>query len=179
MSNRWARLYGKTSRSLLLLIPSLFVAAAASAAPLPGGSLDPTTIPKYVTPLAIPPVMAKTGTLSGNTIDYYEIAARQFNQQVLPAGMPATKVWGYGSPANPASFHFPASTIEAKVNRPVRVKWINDLKAANGNFLPHLLPVDQTLHWANPPMTCIDGPPSTDCRGSSAAFYTGPVPLVT
>ena len=35
--------------------------------------------------------------------------------------------------------------------RPVRVKWINGLVDANGNFLPHLLPVDQTLHWANPP----------------------------
>ena len=33
----------------------------------------------------------------------------------------------------------------------MRVKWINDLKDANGNYLPHLLPVDPTLHWANPP----------------------------
>ena len=39
-------------------------------------------------------------------------------------------------------------------------------------YLPHLLPVDQTLHWANPP-----GPPDT--RGSDPAPYTGPVPLVT
>ena len=29
--------------------------------------------------------------------------------------------------------------------------WRNDLVDANGNFLPHLLPIDQTLHWANPP----------------------------
>ena len=41
-------------------------------------------------------------------------------------------------------------TIEARWNRPVRVKWINDLKDASGDYLPHLLPVDQTLHWANP-----------------------------
>ena len=33
----------------------------------------------------------------------------------------------------------------------MRVKWINDLVDANGNYLPHLLPVDPTLHWANPP----------------------------
>ena len=45
----------------------------------------------------------------------------------------------------------PSLTIEAKWNTPVRVKWINDLMDANGNFLPHLLPVDPTLHWANPP----------------------------
>ena len=36
-------------------------------------------------------------------------------------------------------------------NRPVQVKWINDLKGGGGAFLPHLLPVDPTLHWANPP----------------------------
>ena len=36
-------------------------------------------------------------------------------------------------------------------NRPVRVKWINELVDADGNYLPHLLPVDPTLHWANPP----------------------------
>ena len=45
----------------------------------------------------------------------------------------------------------PSLTIEAQWNRPVRVKWINDLKDAGGNPLPHLLPVDPTLHWANPP----------------------------
>ncbi len=33
----------------------------------------------------------------------------------------------------------------------MRVKWINELVDANGNYLPHLLPVDPTLHWANPP----------------------------
>ena len=45
----------------------------------------------------------------------------------------------------------PSLTIEAHWNRPVRVKWINELVDANGNYLPHLLPVDPTLHWANPP----------------------------
>ena len=44
----------------------------------------------------------------------------------------------------------PSLTIEAKWNRPVRVKWINDLRDPGGDFLPHLLPVDPTLHWANP-----------------------------
>ena len=48
-------------------------------------------------------------------------------------------------------YNAPSLTIEANWNRPVRIKWINDLKDANGNYLPHLLPVDPTLHWANPP----------------------------
>ena len=33
----------------------------ANAQPLPGGTLDPLTIPKYVTPLVIPPVMNNDG----------------------------------------------------------------------------------------------------------------------
>jgi bilirubin oxidase len=148
------------------------------AQPVVGGTLDPTTIPKYVTPLVVPPVMPKTGTLPPHT-DYYEIGARQFQQQVLPPGLPQTTVWGYGSETDPSTFHYPAFTIEAKTDRPVRVKWINELKNPAGNFLPHLLPIDQTQHWANPPRDCIDGPVRTDCSGKSQDYYTGPVPIVT
>jgi len=85
---------------------------------------------------------------------------------------------GYGSVNQPGSFRYPAATIEAKADRPVRVKWINDLKDPHtGKFLPHIFPVDQTLHWANPPQDCIDGSHQTDCRGKSQALYTGPVPI--
>ena len=155
------------------------IAPIAWAVPVPGGSLDPTTIPKYVSSLTIPPAMPKTSALRGG-IDYYEIAVRQFQQQVLPAGMPRTTVWSYGSVNHSGTFSYPARTIEAEVDRPVRVKWINDLKdPATGKFLPHLLPVDQTLHWANPPKDCIDGSRQTDCRGRSQAPYTGPVPIIT
>jgi len=62
---------------------------------LPGGSLDPTTIPKFATPLLIPPVMPRAGIIQqkgGRIIDYYEISVRQFSQQILPAGLPATTV---------------------------------------------------------------------------------------
>jgi FtsP/CotA-like multicopper oxidase with cupredoxin domain len=64
------------------------------------------------------------------------------------------------------------------VNRPVRIKWINELLDANGNFLPHLLPVDPTLHWANPP----GGSSGRDSRPTfteTPERYTGPVPIVT
>ncbi len=46
------------------------------AMPIPGGTLDPTTIPKYETPLVIPPAMPRTAKLNqpgGKSIDYYEI----------------------------------------------------------------------------------------------------------
>jgi len=162
--------------ALAFLITGAWILPVA-AAPVPGGTLNPTTIPKYKQALPIPQVMPKTGTV-GSTIDYYEIAARQFQQQILPSGFPQTTVWGYGSLKDNV-FTYPARTIEAATNRPVRVKWVNGLKDATGKFLPHLLPIDQTLHWANPPHDCIDGMPRTDCRGQSQEPYTGPVPIIT
>ena len=65
--------------------------------------LDPTTVPKFQTPLLIPPVMPRAGTIKqpgGKSVDYYEISMKQITQQVLPAGLPATTVWGYGAKAS-------------------------------------------------------------------------------
>src|ERR1041384_4925812 len=90
-------------------------------AQLPGGTLDPAAIPKYLSPLFIPPPMPRSGQLSalgGASIDYYQIAVRQFAQQILPRGLPATTVWGYGSVGSPgavargSSFSYPSFTIE-------------------------------------------------------------------
>ncbi len=153
---------------------------------LPGGSLDPLAIPKFQTPLLIPPVMPKAGTIrqrGGKNIDYYEISMRQFAQQILPTGLPATTVWGYGAVSSASKkglllHNAPSLTIEADWNRPVRVKWINELVDAAGNYLPHLLPVDPTLHWANPPGG-IMGRDTRPTFTSTPGRYTGPVPIVT
>lgn len=158
--------------ALLLILPWLGSSAWAA---LPGGSLDPTTIPKYVTPLYKPPAMPKAVNGVGPGVDYYKIAARQIKQQVLPANLPKTTLWAYGSVDHPSSFHSPSMTLEAIVNRPVRVKWSNELVDNRGNFLPHLLPIDQTVHWANPP----GGPNGQDSMGTDPNPYQGPVPLVT
>jgi FtsP/CotA-like multicopper oxidase with cupredoxin domain len=131
--------------------------------------------------MLIPPVMPRSRIT--RTTDYYEISMKQFAQQILPPGLPATTVWGYGavSTANPKGLQLhnaPSLTIEARANRPVQVKWINDLRDANGHYLPHLLPVDPTLHWANPP----GGGAGRDTRPtftSTPGRYTGPVPIVT
>ena len=176
---------------LLATVTGLFtVAPLAVGETLPGGTLDPTTIPKFVTPLVIPPAMPRTSVITAPQVkktDYYEIAVRQFQQEILPAPLPMTTVWGYGSLAAPGtvaqggSFNYPSFTIEARWQQPVRVKWVNDLVDANGNFLPHLLPVDQTLHWANPPGECDPMHMSAsgrDCVGTSQTPYTGPVPMV-
>ena len=164
--------------------------------PLPGGSLDPASIDKYVQPLVIPPAMPRTDKITGpgqKPIDYYEIAVRQFTQQILPPGLPPTTVWSYGSVNHPGSFNYPAFTIESRWKAPVRVKWMNELVknpldcfhspggptlSDSCDYLPHLLPIDQTLHWANPPAACADSMQSTDCRGSDPGPYTGPVPMI-
>jgi FtsP/CotA-like multicopper oxidase with cupredoxin domain len=156
-----------------------FGGGRAWAEPGASGLLDPLSIPKYATPLLIPPAMprSKRPQLAAQPIDYYEIAMRQFRQQILPAGMGVgtTRVWGYGSVNHPDTFHYPSFTVEANWQRPVRVKWINGLVKSNGEFRPHLLAVDQTLHWANPP----GGRQGRDAHGSDHRPYMGPVPIVT
>jgi spore coat protein A len=157
-----------------------------AAAQIPGGTLNPLSVPKYQVPMLIPPVMPMAGRITeagSKSVDYYEISVKQFPQQILPSGFPATTVWGYGAVASRSNrglllHNAPSLTIEAKWGTPVRVKWINDLVDANGAYLPHLLPVDQTLHWANPP----GGNAKRDTRpafASTPGRYTGPVPIVT
>jgi len=180
-------------------VPGVFAQCPAGQVPVfPGADdciLDPTAINKYEIPLVIPPVMNNNGTP-----DSYDIAVRQFAQQILPGGLwntlgataqmyPATTVWSYGPAADPtplvapdptSQFNYPSYTVETSSNVPVSVRWINDLvDPATGDCLPHILPIDQTLHWANPPMDCRMGSPRTDCAGQNPAPYTGPVPIVT
>jgi len=125
-----------------LSVPSVMAQA------LPGGTLDPLTIPKYVTPLVIPPVMNNDTTGANN----YDLAVRQFQQQILPGGIWATlpgcagqnctflptTLWSYGPDADPtpvvapdsnSQFNYPAYTIENTVNVGTNVDWINDLVA--------------------------------------------------
>jgi spore coat protein A, manganese oxidase len=155
-------------------------------AQVPGGTLDPTAIPKFRTAMLIPPAMPRAAVLTergGKPIDYYEISMRQFSQQVLPAGFNPTTVWGYGGKAARSNrgllvHHAPSLTIEAAWNRPVRIKWVNELVDTNGEYLPHLLPVDPTLHWANPPGG-VDGRDSRPTFLTTPGPYTGPVPMVT
>jgi FtsP/CotA-like multicopper oxidase with cupredoxin domain len=149
--------------------------------------MNSTFIPKYVDRLQVPGKMAAASQREWiNNRPTYQIAARQFAQQVLPSTgsgptaaepYPKTTVWGYGPSGQALSaFSWPAATIEAKRDEEIWVRWDNQLvddpASAAPRFLAHLLPVDQTLLWANPP-----GP--IDSRGTSADPYHGPVPLVT
>lgn len=155
------------------------VCSSALASPLPGGTLNPATIPKFQDPLVILP--AQRPVVKNRLFTIYSIVARQFEQQILPSRYPATTVWGYGSSAGlisgkeDPSFHSPGLTIETGRNERVYVDWVNGLLDENNDYLPHLLPVDPALHWANPP-----GPPdSRPVFDEAPPLYKGPVPLVT
>ncbi len=140
-----------------------------------GGSLLSGDVDKYVFPLVKPPAMP--GMFNQNR-DRYKIGARQFNQQILPFDFPETPVWSYGSTRHPETFNFPAFTVEARWNKTTQVQWENQLTDNNRNYLPHLLPVDPTLHWANPPGGLL-GRDKRPIFEETPGPYLGPVPLVT
>ena len=156
--------------ALALYLPTAVGYRQAFAAPIPGGSLSPRKISKFRAPLVVPPAMP---TIAPGE---YEVAVRQIVQQILPPGLPATPVWGYGSAAHPSTFHYPAFTIEARRGTPTTVTWVNDLTDGAGHFLPHLLAVDPTLHWANPPGG-VAGRDSRPTFTSTPGTYRGPVPV--
>jgi FtsP/CotA-like multicopper oxidase with cupredoxin domain len=176
MLNRRQLLKAGAVAGAVSLVPAgVLLRSRAEAQPVPGGTLDPTTVPKYVTPLYIMPTMPSTGSVAG--VDTYSIAARRFSQQILPSGFGSTTVLGFGSTTDATTFHTPGHTIEATVNRPVRVTWWNQFVDTANNFIPHPLTIDPTLHWANPPGG-VAGRDSTPTFTTTPPPYTGPIPLV-
>jgi FtsP/CotA-like multicopper oxidase with cupredoxin domain len=197
----------RVALGVALALASGAVATSAVSAPLPGGSnnpahvaLDPLTVQKYLTPLVIPPEMPPSpagSALNANAVANYNISVRQKEQQVLPATQPlnglifgTTTVWGYGNEDDLVrGFHnWPSFTIETTSGLPVNVRWMNRLTSngtATGTPLPHITPVDQTLHWAKPQanIPCVSVPKQTkdrDCAPATPSLtpYTGPVPMV-
>jgi len=158
---------------------------------IPGGTLTPGMVDKFVLPLIKPPTMPLSNGSNKNK-DKYDIAVRQFKQRILSPPWPETTVWSYGSTDSPGTvaqggtFNYPAFTIEADWNKTVQVQWRNQLVDGMGNPLPHLLPVDPTLHWANPIGMRDMRPDPADPNywmhpylSGPNGGYTGPVPIVT
>jgi FtsP/CotA-like multicopper oxidase with cupredoxin domain len=125
--------------------------------PLAGaGPLDPHSVPRFATRLTGPlPVFVPE---SGSA---YEITMKEFSQQILPPSFPATRVMGFsGNAKDPVTGRMlgeviavPGPTFEVSRGTPVRVTWINELTG------PYTLPVDPTLHWADPSGTGMAMPP--------------------
>lgn len=146
--------------------------------------LDPKSIPKFTQELPIPPVYKPRrlrDTKTEKTISHvYVISIVNSEQQLLPAGFPKTEVWGYeGNVVDPCSGETienfkstPGATFEAIRNIPVNVQWINKLKT------PHSLPVDPTLHWADPNNLGMVMPDEVPPFPTGLPLAQKPVPIV-
>ena len=85
-------------------------------AQIPGGTLAPGEVAKYVLPLVKPPATPLSNG-SNKSKDKYKIAVRQFNQRILSPPHPVTPVWSYGSTDFPGTvaeggtFNYPAFKV--------------------------------------------------------------------
>lgn len=134
-----------------LCIPFAPVFAASAVA------LDARRLRKFVDELPRP------RRVSGPTLD---LAVTEFRQK-LHADLPPTVLWGYDG-------SYPGPTIEAERGKPLRARFRNELQ---NQTLLAALPVDQTLHWADP-LGAKQGAHSHH-GGGPRERYAGPVPLIT
>lgn len=87
---------------------------------------------KFVDALQVPSIAAPSGTVDGMPL--YDVHMRPLLKK-LHRDLPATRLWGYNG-------QYPAPTFEARRNRPIAVRWQNDLPST------HFLPIDNTIHGA-------------------------------
>jgi FtsP/CotA-like multicopper oxidase with cupredoxin domain len=114
--------------------------------------LDVTTVPKFVNQMPRLPVYAPNliKNAQGKVIKKeFTVRIAKFTEQQLPAGFPATPLFGYGGDVfvnGQKTFMrtSPGPTFEQTRNVPALIHYRNELLGA------HPLPVDPTLDWANP-----------------------------
>lgn len=163
--------------------------AVRSLEPVAAARLDPLSIPKFLSQLVKPPVykprlVKLTKRVNGRKhyekIPSYSVDIREFKQQILPKGFPATTVRGYGGlirdPATGRTTYSkssPGATFEAVRGVPVMVRWINRLRGQNP------FAVDPTLHWANPDNMPMDPPEPWPIFPPGFPYAQRPVPVVT
>ena len=165
--------------------------------------LDPACIPMFAVSL---PVFGPAGSVprvdaAGHP--YLTVTMKEINQAVLPLTGPnlcgmkfrKTRVWAYestdsrtGEVLGPANW--PAVTLVATRGTPTRVKYINQLPSFDPSYpwgpglVEGLLPIDQTIHWADPlhsmghsierALSKGSSTPSSD--GDTSQQYIGPIP---
>ena len=144
---------------------------------------------KFVTPLLIPPVMPRAGSIRrqaerhGRLLRDLGAAVRAADpaQGPAPDDRLGLRRGGFGQQARSADpqralvDHRSAGGSAGKGQVDQRARW-----TPAGNYLPHLLPVDQTLHWANPPGGYGGARHAARFhRAGHPGPYTGPVPMVS
>jgi len=146
--------------------------------------ITPDKIPKFTDQLPIPPVFIPKvikDEFTGKVISHdYVITMSQFKQQLLPTCFPMTTVWGYGGKVKAKNCEItkmfkstPGATIDAIRGIPINVQWVNSIIG------PNLLPVDPTLHWADPNKLGMVMPDSVPPFPPGLYRAQKPVPLVT
>ena len=138
--------------------------------------LDANIIPKYTTKLPMTkPVQPHAKP------NHYKIGLGKTEQQMLPlynvdgtyTNFLRTPIFGYGVNNE---YSYPFDTIEVNHNIPCTIEWVNELVDIDGNFIPHILPIDQTLHWANP----VGGYALRDSdMNPDKNTYNGAIPIIT
>lgn len=121
---------------LIILLLQLSYSVFTSAQTL----LDPSQQPQFINALPVPPVL---DARNGGTFTMEVRQHQQWLGLINPAtGTPMkTTVWGYNG-------SYPGPTVLATKGKPVNVWWKNMLVDASNKPLPHLLPLDTTVHWA-------------------------------
>jgi spore coat protein A len=153
-----------------LMLPVSLISKSAYAQSLP--LLDPLTQPKFVNPLPNP--LAPNYTFKPTGVDHasglplFDIRAEQITHDAglvdpVSGRKLLTTMWGYGTSAQPAVY--PGYSFNLRRGQSVKARYSNKL---GGITYPTDVPVDQTMHWADP---LNNGNPEN-------VPYTGPVPLV-
>ena len=91
-------------------------------------------VDKFVDKLPLLNILKPKSKVQG--ITYYEVEMNQFKQK-LHRDLPETTLWGY-------EYTYPGPIFEVRRNEWVKVKWMNALPDE------HILPVDTTIHGAEP-----------------------------
>ncbi len=115
--------------------------------------LNPTRVPQFqnrvINPLD-PAYVFQPDVVGGSE---YTLSIQQFNTNTIGLRngrrrLLNTTVWGYGTASQAPTF--PGRTFEVQSGAPITVTYLNDLTDAAGAAIPHPLPIDTTLDWANP-----------------------------
>ncbi|USK69886.1 multicopper oxidase family protein [Peribacillus asahii] len=121
------------------------------------------SLQKFVDALPLPPILKPKD--KSDDIPFFEVTMRQVKQK-LHRDLPPTTVWGYNG-------MYPGPTFEVRRNQPILVQWKNELP------FEHLLPVDRTLHGAEPDKPSVrtvvhlhEGRVSPENDGHPEAWFT-------
>jgi len=108
----------------------------------------PVVLTPFLDPLPLPAVAQPTSGIAGGAASY-RLSMREVQQQ-LHSQLPPTTVWGFGD--GPTGAGYPGPTIEASVQQPITVTWVNDLRDTSQPGAPlrtdHYFPVDMCPHGA-------------------------------